>query len=653
MFSSVLVANRGEIAVRIMRTAKRLGMRTIAVCSEADRDAMHVAMADEAYEIGPAAATESYLHIDRLIETARKSGADCIHPGYGFLSENAQFATAIADAGLVFVGPPVDAIELMGLKDVAKARMGEAGVPIVPGYSGTEQDIETLSGAAADIGFPVMIKAVAGGGGKGMRRVEDAASFADAVEGARREAEGAFGDGRLLVEKFLERPRHVEVQVFADSLGGCVHLFERDCSLQRRQQKIFEEAPAPGMTAALRTAMTDAAIAAAKAVGYVGAGTVEFLTEGGPLGDETPFYFLEMNTRLQVEHPVTEAVTGTDLVEWQFRVASGEPLPSAQSDLKLDGHAVEARVYAEDPERDFIPSSGRLVKLDWTPRSDIRVDTGVREGDDVTPFYDPMIAKVIAHGESREAAIEALRAALAETVIAGPRTNMHFVHALLGRADVVAGVPDTGLVERVLPELVPDGIDLVAVARAAEVLVEGRRSGLEVLRTHGSNDHDSPWSRGDGFVLGARALDQVKLVCNGEPATVEIGWGADGAKAVREEPSAPEGSLTVHIVQTDDGVLALRGMRQWEVTLPDFARSEADAGGAGGDITAPMHGKITKVYAKEGQVVAKGDRIAVLEAMKMEHVLHAPQDGSVELIPVADGAQVEEGALVARIGETD
>ncbi len=653
MFSSVLVANRGEIAVRIMRTAKRLGMRTIAVCSEADSNAMHVAMADEAYEIGPAAAVDSYLNIDRIIETARKSGAECIHPGYGFLSENALFAAAIAKEGLAFVGPPIEALQLMGLKDIAKARMKEAGVPTVPGYAGEEQDVETLFGAAEDIGYPVMVKAVAGGGGKGMRKVHSPDDFKDAVEGARREAEAAFGDGKILVEKYLERPRHVEVQVFADAHGNCVHLFERDCSLQRRQQKIFEEAPAPGMTQGLRSAMTDAAIAAAKAVGYVGAGTIEFLTEGGPLGDQTPFYFLEMNTRLQVEHPVTEAVTGTDLVEWQFLVASGGLMPLGQDALELQGHAVEARVYAEDPERGFIPSSGQLKRLAWPEHDGIRIDTGVREGDEVTPFYDPMVAKMIAHAPTREEAMALLQSGLAETVVAGPRTNLNFVHTLLDRPDVVAGVPDTGLVERVLPELLPEGVDPVAIARGTETLVAMAQTQVEACRVHGSNDHASPWSAGDGFTLGTRRPDTVKILCNGEPMAVDVAWGPDGPTASGVAMPDADREQPVHMVPTDAGILVVHDMRQWEIALPDFASSEADGASAGGEIKAPMHGKITQVFAKEGQAVEKGARIAVLEAMKMEHILHAPHDGIIEALPVKDGTQVEEGALVARIGETE
>ena len=453
MFSSVLIANRGEIAVRIARTAKRLGMRVIAVYSEADAGALHVRVADEAHLIGPPPARESYLVIEKLIEVARRTGAQCIHPGYGFLSENAHFAEACAAAGIVFVGPPPSAIRAMGLKDHAKALMEKAGVPVVPGYHGELQDPKFLKEKAYQIGYPVLIKAVAGGGGKGMRRVDKHAEFDAALEGATREAQSAFGDARVLIEKYVTAPRHIEMQVFADSHGNVIHLNERDCSLQRRHQKVIEEAPAPGMTREVRDAMGRAATEAARAVGYQGAGTVEFIADGARGLRPDGFWFMEMNTRLQVEHPVTEAITGLDLVEMQFRVAAGEKLPLAQSDVRIDGHAAEARLYAEDPERGFLPSTGKLAALELPAGEGIRVDTGVEAGSAVSPYYDPMIAKVIAHGSDREQALDRLAAALGETVVVGPHANAAFLKALVSHPEFRAGQFDTGFIDRHLADL--------------------------------------------------------------------------------------------------------------------------------------------------------------------------------------------------------
>ncbi|HZD25451.1 MAG TPA: acetyl-CoA carboxylase biotin carboxylase subunit, partial [Alphaproteobacteria bacterium] len=431
MFRKILIANRGEIACRVIRTARRLGIATVAVYSEADAGAMHVAMADEAVLLGPAPATESYLRADRIIEAAQRTGAEAVHPGYGFLSENAGFAEACAEAGITFIGPPAMAVRAMGEKAAAKAIMEKAGVPVVPGYHGEDQADDLLQQFAREIGYPVLIKAVAGGGGKGMRRVDDEDSFANALKGARREAKSAFGDDKVLVEKYLLRPRHIEVQVFADSHGEAVHLFERDCSIQRRHQKVVEEAPAPGMTAEMRRAMGEAAVAAAKAIGYVGAGTVEFIADVSHGLSEDRFYFMEMNTRLQVEHPVTEMITGQDLVEWQLRVAAGDPLPLAQDELNIDGHAVEVRVYAENPQKKFFPSTGRLHRLRPPEEGPhLRVDTGVREGDEVTIYYDPMIAKLIVWGRDRDAAVRRLCAALTETRVAGVTTNADLLHAI-------------------------------------------------------------------------------------------------------------------------------------------------------------------------------------------------------------------------------
>ncbi len=476
MFSSVLIANRGEIACRIMRTAKRMGLRTVAVYSQADSSALHVKQADAAIEIGPAPATESYLAADRLIAAAREAGADCIHPGYGFLSENAGFAQSCLDAGIAFVGPSPQAIRAMGLKDRAKALMEEAGVPVVPGYHGERQEAAFLKRKAYEIGYPVLIKAVAGGGGKGMRRVERHADFDDALASCMREAQSAFGDARVLIEKYITAPRHIEFQVFGDRHGNVIHLGERDCSLQRRHQKVIEEAPAPGMSEALRAAMGKAAVAAAKAVGYEGAGTIEFIADGAGGLKQDGFWFMEMNTRLQVEHPVTESVTGLDLVEWQFRVAAGEKLPLKQDQVRLEGHAVEARLYAEDPERGFLPSTGKLIALRFPQAHGLRVDSGVEAGDVVTPFYDPMIAKLIAHGATRDEALDRLADALEATVVAGPRSNAGFL-AALARADGFRnGDFDTGFIDAHLAELIasPSGLDRAAAASGARELAGAR-----------------------------------------------------------------------------------------------------------------------------------------------------------------------------------
>src|SRR5215470_11716787 len=477
MFSSVLIANRGEIAVRIARTAARLGLRTIAVCSEADAGALHTRVCDEAVLIGPAPPQDSYLAIDRLIEAARRTGAQCVHPGYGFLSENAQFAEACAKAGLAFVGPPPAAIRAMGLKDQAKSLMERAGVPVVPGYHGGQQTAAFLKRKAYEIGYPVLIKAVAGGGGRGMRRIDKHAEFEEGLAAAQREAMGAFGDARVLIEKYVEAPRHVEIQVFADHKGNVIHLGERDCSLQRRHQKVIEEAPAPGMTADLRAEMGAAAIAAARAVGYVGAGTVEFIADGSAGLRSGGFWFMEMNTRLQVEHPVTEAITGLDLVEWQLRIAAGEGLPLRQSDVSLAGHAVEARIYAEDPARNFLPSSGRIIAFEPPADEAIRVDAGVASGDVVPPDYDPMIAKVIAHAPTRSGALARLAAALDDLVVAGPRVNTAFLKMLVEHPEFRAGRFDTGLIERHLAELLhaDPHEEALAIADAVALLLDRER----------------------------------------------------------------------------------------------------------------------------------------------------------------------------------
>jgi len=524
MFKSVLIANRGEIATRIIRTARRLGLRVIAVYSEADARALHVRMADEAHPIGPAEAARSYLNAGRIIAAAKASGADCIHPGYGFLSENADFAQTCADAGIVFVGPPPDAIRAMGLKGSAKALMEKASVPVVPGYHGEEQSLDLLRRKADEIGYPVLIKAVAGGGGKGMRKVKQPADFDAALASAQREAQAAFGDPRVLIEKYVTAPRHIEIQVFADRHGNVIHLNERDCSLQRRHQKVIEEAPAPGMSAALRAAIGAAAVKAAQAVGYVGAGTVEFIADGTGRLKQNGFWFMEMNTRLQVEHPVTEVVTGLDLVEWQFRVAAGERLPLTQERVPLKGHAVEARLYAEDPEHGFLPSTGKLLALRFPEAQGVRIDTGVEEGDAVTPYYDPMIAKMIAHGGSRDQALDRLADALELTVVIGPHSNAGFLAALVRAPEFRRGAFDTGFIDAHLAELgaVPQPLDKAAAALGAREWLTREQTRIAAL------EPGSPWDAEDGFQLSGERRLELPLIAEGEGevhgAPSGLGW---------------------------------------------------------------------------------------------------------------------------------
>ena len=638
MFASVLIANRGEIACRVIRTARRLGLRTIAVYSEADARALHVRMADEAHAIGPAPASQSYLVAEKIVAAAKAAGADCIHPGYGFLSENAAFAEACRAAGFVFVGPPPDAIRAMGLKDRAKALMEKAGVPVVPGYHGDKQDAAFLKRKAYEIGYPVLIKAVAGGGGKGMRKVERHADFDAALEAAQREARSAFGDAHVLIEKYVNAPRHIELQVFADGHGNAVHLNERDCSLQRRHQKVIEEAPAPGMDASLRARMGAAAVAAAQAVGYQGAGTVEFIADGaGGLKDDG-FWFMEMNTRLQVEHPVTEAVTGLDLVEWQFRVAAGERLPLKQDQVRLAGHAVEARLYAEDPERGFLPSTGRLVALRFPEDSSVRIDSGVEAGDVVTPFYDPMIAKVIAHAQTRDAALDGLATALEKTVVAGPRSNAGFLAALARADGFRQGDFDTGFIDRNMDALgaTPQGLDRAAAAAGARELIEGERARIA---THGT----SPWDVADAFQLsGARRL-ALPVIADGEAVVAEVDYGPQGA-AVTVEGATPASDAVV--VAQPDAVYVLRRGRQTKVALRDLALDQAGDASGGGLVRAPMHGKVLAVLVETGARVSRGQPVAIIEAMKMEHTLTAPVDGTVSEVAVTKDAQVAEGAKV-------
>jgi len=643
-FASLLIANRGEIAVRVMRTAKRLGMRTIAVYSDADADAAHVAMAQDAVHIGPAPARESYLRIDAIIAAAKATGAEAIHPGYGFLSENAEFAEACAKAGIVFVGPPPSAIRAMGLKDRAKDLMAKAGVAVVPGYQGDDQSEARLAREASHVGFPVLIKAVAGGGGKGMRRVDKEDEFAGALESARREAKSSFGDDRVLVEKYVARPRHIEMQVFADSLGHCVHLFERDCSLQRRHQKVIEEAPAPGMSETMRAAMGDAAVKAAMAVFYVGAGTVEFIADASDGLKADRFWFMEMNTRLQVEHPVTEAITGLDLVEWQLRVAAGEALPKSQAELRIHGHAIETRLYAEDPDKGFLPSVGRLERLRLPDAvGGIRVDSGVREGDTVSTFYDPMIAKIIAWDETRDGAAGILAEALTHTEVAGVRTNTGFLVRALREPDFLSGDIDTGFIERHRANLLPAQTNIPSpiLARAALFIVAER------AKAHPGFD---PWNAEDGFRLSGEAREIIEFAQG--RASVEIVHHRGGALSAFVSGAKAEASRHASVIRLASGDIAVMESGETHVLslFDPFAAAEA-AGSAADTLNAPMPGKIVQVFVKPGESVVRGAPLAVLEAMKMEHTLAAPADARVSAVEVARGDQIGEGAVVIRFAK--
>jgi len=618
MLGSVLIANRGEIARRIIRTARRLGVRTIAVYSDADAGAPFVREADAAVNIGPAPARESYLVADKILTAALSTGAEAIHPGYGFLSENAAFAQAVIDAGLIWIGPPPAAITAMGLKDQAKARMSAAGVPVTPGYHGDNQDPAHLQAQADAIGYPVLIKAVAGGGGKGMRKVDRSEDFADALASCRREALASFGDDKVLIETYVTRPRHIEVQVFGDRHGQVVHLFERDCSLQRRHQKVIEEAPAPGMTAEARAAITEAAVRAARAVNYEGAGTVEFIADASEGLRPDRIWFMEMNTRLQVEHPVTEMITGQDLVEWQLRVASGEPLPLAQDQIAIQGWAMEARLYAENPATGFLPSIGRLDHF-ILPK-DVRIDTGVEAGGEISPHYDPMIAKLITHGATRETAASRLAEACARVEVYPVKTNAAFLARLLAEPDFIAGEVDTRFIEARLDALVTVATPSDAVTRAAA------RASLPAA-------DGTPWTAVEGFRLNAEPGWMATLARDGKLLAVEV----DPAKAP---------SLAAHAVG-DEIVVFERGEAHVFHDL-DHAAGGAEAAGDGA-ILSPMPGKVVSVAVAQGATVVRGQPILTVEAMKMEHVLTAPFDAVVETLNAAAGDQVTEGKLLARL----
>ncbi len=664
MFQKILIANRGEIACRVAATARRLGVRTVAVYSDADASARHVRACDEAVHIGASAARESYLQWQRIIDAAKATGAQAVHPGYGFLSENEDFAQACADNGLVFIGPPASAIAAMGSKSAAKGLMEKAGVPLVPGYHGQDNAPELLAREAARIGYPVLIKASAGGGGKGMRRVDKAEDFAAALASCQREAKASFGDDHVLVERYVTRPRHIEIQVFADSQGHCVHLFERDCSVQRRHQKVLEEAPAPGMSAARRAEMGAAAVAAAQAVGYVGAGTVEFIAEEQNDGD-LRFYFMEMNTRLQVEHPVTEAITGLDLVEWQLRVAAGEPLPLKQDELTIRGHAIEARICAENPDADFLPATGTLHVARWPEhvafqRHDTlaRVDSGVREGDAITPFYDPMIAKLIVWGENRAQALARLAAALRDTHLMGPATNVAFLRRVVASRAFATADLDTALIQRehaALFEAPPLAPEVAAAAVAAHIVAQ-------VAALEGAD----PWSRRDGWRLHGGALRRVDLERDGQPLPLRLERLHDGATRLR----VADGSHTFgaralghgrHDVQLGErrftASVYAHGERYAVFTEDGSAQlaeydplaHAGDGAGAEGRLTAPMPGKVIGFLAAVGDRVQRGQALAVMEAMKMEHTIHAPHDGVVEELLYAVGDQVTEGGELLRL----
>ncbi|HET7792746.1 MAG TPA: acetyl/propionyl/methylcrotonyl-CoA carboxylase subunit alpha [Rhizobacter sp.] len=666
MFNKILIANRGEIACRVAATARKLGIRTVAVYSDADANAKHVMACDEAVHIGPSAPKESYLRGERIIAAAQATGAQAIHPGYGFLSENEEFAQACADAGLVFIGPPASAIQAMGLKAESKRLMAKAGVPLVPGYHGADQDPALLKREADAIGYPVLIKASAGGGGKGMRVVTAASEFEPALASCKREAINSFGDDAVLIERYVKRPRHIEIQVFGDTQGHCIYLFERDCSVQRRHQKVLEEAPAPGMSEARRREMGEAAVAAAKAVGYVGAGTVEFIAE--PVGDsgDLRFYFMEMNTRLQVEHPVTEAITGLDLVEWQLRVASGEPLPLKQEDLRIHGHAIEARICAENPDKQFMPATGTL-QVYRTPdsasfeRGDVRVDAGVREGDAISPYYDSMIAKLIVWGADRAQALARLDAALAQTHIVGLHTNVAFLRRVARSRSFAEADLDTALIERERESLF-NAAPLAAEIAAAGVVVHA-------LASEQSLQTDDPWSRRDGWRLFGGARRQFDLELGGKHQVVTLERAHRGAMTLvigaqrwpfaatargdghegRHDVQLGERRVVLSVYAVGERVSVFAAEGSATVNEVDVLAHAGEGAADGGRLTAPMPGKVIAFLAQPGQAIKQGQALAVMEAMKMEHTITSPRDGTVEALLYAPGDQVAEGGELLRL----
>jgi 3-methylcrotonyl-CoA carboxylase alpha subunit len=663
MFDKILIANRGEIACRVIKTARRMGIRTVAVYSEADAGARHVRLADEAVCIGPAAARESYLVADRIVAACKQAGAQAVHPGYGFLSENEDFAEALEAAGVVFIGPPVSAIRAMGLKSESKKLMEKAGVPLTPGYHGDDQAPDFLRRQADAIGYPVLIKASAGGGGKGMRAVYKSEEFLDALASCKREAAASFGDDHVLIEKYLQRPRHIEIQVFGDTQGNCVYLFERDCSVQRRHQKVLEEAPAPGMTPERRAAMGKAAVDAAKAVGYVGAGTVEFI-----VNQDGTFYFMEMNTRLQVEHPVTEMITGLDLVEWQLRVASGEPLPLAQEQLAIRGHALEARIYAEDPDKGFLPSTGRLVHLAPPEESlHVRVDTGVEQGDEISPHYDPMIAKLIVWDETRERALARMLQSLAQYRVVGVSNNVGFLSRLVACPAFAHADLDTGLIEREKDFLFPEGAaaelprEAWLIAALAELLRE-QAAAVDAART--DEDPHSPWHLRDGWRMNSAAQRTLVFRAGEAEKSVAVAYHAteagrdfvlelDGQTVNASGELKPGGQLRADlagrrinatvVIAGEKRHVFLHG-RAFVLAAVDPLFHAGEGGGAEGGLTAPMPGKVIALIAKAGATVEKGAPLLILEAMKMEHTIAAPAAGTVKAFRFGVGDQVADGA---------
>ena len=662
MFKKILIANRGEIACRVAATAKRMAIKTVAVYSDADASAKHVSFCDEAIHIGGSAPKDSYLRWERIIEAAKATGAEAIHPGYGFLSENEEFAQACADAGLVFIGPPPSAIKAMGLKAESKQLMEKAGVPLVPGYHGSDQSPALLQREADRIGYPVLIKASAGGGGKGMRAVEKSEDFAAALESCKREAINSFGDDAVLVEKYALRPRHIEIQVFGDAHGNYVYLFERDCSVQRRHQKVLEEAPAPGMLDAMRQEMGEAAVAAARAVSYVGAGTVEFIVEQRPDGS-MKFYFMEMNTRLQVEHPVTEAITGLDLVEWQLLVAAGQKLPLAQDALRINGHAIEARICAETPDNNFLPATGTLHVYDKPActsfeRGSVRIDDGVRQGDAISPFYDSMVAKLIVHGKTREEALARLDEALAQTRIVGLSTNVQFLRHVVRSPSFASANLDTALIPReaaVLFNQEPVGLSMaIACAVANTLLAEKAMEG------------DDPFSRRDGWKSHGLMVRRFEFVFHDEPALATLTYLHDGALQLKTDDAAgvlvfattAQGMdvqfagrrMVACVYRAGDVVHIFTPQGATVITAIDLLAHAGDGPAESGRLTAPMPGQVVSFSVKAGDAVKKGQSLAVMEAMKMEHTIAAPADGMVTELLYAPGDQVAEGAELLKIG---
>ncbi len=664
MFNKILIANRGEIACRVIRTAKKLGIKTVAVYSEADASARHVSLADEAIEIGPAPANQSYLVIDKIIDAALKTDAQAIHPGYGFLSENADFAEACSKNKIVFIGPPIDAIKAMGLKSRAKQIMQDAKVPVVSGYHGDDQSTSLLEAEAEKIGYPVLIKASAGGGGKGMRVVETRENFNDGLNAAKREAMSSFADDNVLIEKYLSKPRHIEIQVFCDNDGKAVYLFERDCSVQRRHQKVVEEAPAPGMDPLRREEMGKAAIAAAQAIDYVGAGTVEFIVD-----EDGTFYFMEMNTRLQVEHPVTELITGQDLVEWQLRVASGESLPCSQDELSINGHALEARIYAEDPDRDFLPATGLLSHLRFAQDSrHVRIDTGVRQGDSVSMHYDPMIAKLIVWDHDRDSCLRRMIRALNDTQVVGVTTNIDFLSSLVSHSAFQAAEVDTGFIERHHEQLFLDSqeVDDHILALAALYILLSRAKQAKASADKSSDPH-SPWHATNAWQANLDSIEElyfnenekehvlvvhyqkqvIKLQINDRQIIASGTLGNDG-----DLSADLDGTRThVTVVENDDTLTILHSGNSYQLTLLNKTDHSGDEEVAPGSLTSPMPGKVIEVLVSEGDKVKKGTPLIILEAMKMEHTISAPLDGTVTALHYAAGDMLDEGVELLVVEE--